>query len=124
MNLFRREAYTADRRGRPRQSEKRKYRGPAVTGTVPYMDRINRYPRRCGCVPESRYDSGSRENRQNFPPVSPGDNCLCTDQPISLAMAYVKDQPFTELYSPSDALKAGTLFHALNKPYCFGGRRK
>lgn len=35
-----------------------------------------------------------------------------------LAMAYVESQDFDEIYSPSVALKRGTLFAALDKPYC------
>lgn len=42
---------------------------------------------------------------------------------MTLAMAYVPEQSFKNLYSPSDALYAGTLFAELNMPYCTGGRR-
>lgn len=40
-----------------------------------------------------------------------------------LAMAYVPRQLFTNLYSPSEALRAGTLFADLDLPYCTGGTR-
>ena len=43
--------------------------------------------------------------------------------PMALAIAYVPSQKFQNLYSPSDALGAGTLFAELNMPYCTGGRR-
>lgn len=42
---------------------------------------------------------------------------------MALAMAYVPEQSFKNLYSPPDALYAGTLFAELNMPYCTGGRR-
>lgn len=42
---------------------------------------------------------------------------------MTLAMAYVPSQSFRNLYSPSDALGAGTLFAELSMPYCTGGRR-
>ncbi len=40
-----------------------------------------------------------------------------------LAMAYVKNQPFVNLYSPADAWKNGTLFADLNLPYKGGKTR-
>lgn len=43
--------------------------------------------------------------------------------PMVLAMAYVPNQTFKNVYSPSDALGAGTLFAELNMPYCAGGRK-
>ena len=89
------------------------------------MDRNNRYPRRGGCMSDCRYNN--RVSPDFYPEKKQGnyrDNCLCTDQPISLAMAYVKDQTLGEIYSPSDALKNGTLFPELNKPYCMGGKRR
>ena len=36
----------------------------------------------------------------------------------ALAMAYVRMQPFGELYDPCTALIAGTLFADLDKPFC------
>ena len=51
--------------------------------------------------------------------------CLCDEQPISLAMAYVKVQPFEDPNSPEEALAQGSLFPGLTKPYgCQGGRRR
>ena len=44
-------------------------------------------------------------------------------QSLPLSMAYVPYQRFENVYSPSDALWAGTLFGDLNLPYCTGGRR-
>lgn len=82
----------------------------------------------------NRYRTGNPYGqRSDRPTASFGDcgyqhpnteNCLCTNQPISLAMAYVKDQPFCALYSPQDALKHGTLFTELYMPYCMGGGRR
>lgn len=58
------------------------------------------------------------------PANKPSDSkCLCDGQPISYAMAYVKSQSFGELYSPTEALYRGTLFRALDLPYCSGGKR-
>ncbi len=67
-------------------------------------------------------------NRRAYPVGMTSDddrksNCICDSQPISLAMAYVKDQEFNEIYNASQALCNGTLFPELNKPYCLGGRR-
>ena len=56
-------------------------------------------------------------------PSDKGDRCLCDSQPISYAMAYVKSQSFDELYSPTEALRHGTLFRELDLPLCQGGRR-
>lgn len=41
----------------------------------------------------------------------------------SLAMAYVPSQPFEGLYPAAEALRHGTLFTALDLPYCAGGGR-
>ena len=41
----------------------------------------------------------------------------------SLALAYVPDQKFENLYPAADALRHGTLFAALDLPYCAGGGR-
>lgn len=41
----------------------------------------------------------------------------------SLAMVYAPWQSFEELYEPEEALCRGTLFKALDKPFC-GGRGK
>ncbi|MDD6313375.1 MAG: spore coat associated protein CotJA [Firmicutes bacterium] len=63
---------------------------------------------KCGRV----HDCGERE----MP-----DCCLCDGQPISLAMAYVKNQKYECLYSPAEALCRGTLFSALDLPLCENG---
>ncbi len=90
------------------------------------MDRHYRYPRRA-CPGGSARDTvpapspRSQSLPQGHPPV---ENCLCQGQPISLAMSYVKVQPFEGLYEPCEALRQGTLFQALNMPYCIGGRRR
>ena len=47
-------------------------------------------------------------------------NCLCTDQPVSLAMAYVKDQQYGKTYEPGEALGRGTLFPDLYMPFSGG----
>ncbi len=81
------------------------------------MNRNDRYPRRG--MPSCR---GTRPVAA--PAADERDHCLCDGQPIALAMAYVKDQPFGALYSPAEALRYGTLFPELNKPYCIGGRMR
>lgn len=40
-----------------------------------------------------------------------------TNQPISLAMAYVPSQTWEDLYETSLALERGTLFAQLDKPF-------
>jgi hypothetical protein len=40
-----------------------------------------------------------------------------------IAMAYVPWQSFTEIYEPDEAMRAGTIFPALNLPFLGGGRR-
>ncbi len=44
-------------------------------------------------------------------------------QPLSLAMAYVPYQSFGTVNEPEQALRAGSLFPALEKPF-FGQRRR
>ncbi len=60
----------------------------------------------------------ARPNCQGLYPDSEG--CGGVREPMVLAMAYVLSQPFENLYTPGDALKAGTVFMDLNLPY--GGR--
>lgn len=47
---------------------------------------------------------------------------LCITAPLpqntTVAMAYVPFQLFGDTYDPEQALKNGTLFPELNKPYC------
>ena len=40
-----------------------------------------------------------------------------TDQPISLAMAYVPTQQWKDLYDTSLGLQRGTIFSQLDKPF-------
>lgn len=79
------------------------------------MDR-NRYPRRGAC--------GCGHNMSRNMPMTTDDACLCSNQPISLAMSYVKKQPFGELYSPCEGWRRGTIFPDLDKPFCAGGNRR
>lgn len=39
----------------------------------------------------------------------------------SLAMAYVPNQEFKDLFEPCEALKHGTMFKELNLPFCCTG---
>lgn len=71
-----------------------------------------RGPSACACDRNGRRQPGGREN------------CLCTEQPIALATAYVKDQPFGPIYSAVEARCRGTLFPDLDMPYGAGGRRR
>ena len=68
--------------------------------------------RACQSAPSERMPGAGREN------------CLCDAQPISLAMAYVKDQPFGPVSEAAEAWKNGTLFPALRMPYGTGGKRR
>lgn len=79
------------------------------------MDRYKRYPMR-GCSCPSGSVIQKKESTEEY--------CICTNQSVSLAMAYVKDQPFEYLYELCDALYKGTLFKELYKPYGMGGCRK
>ena len=47
-------------------------------------------------------------------------SCLCSNQPVSLAMAYVKDQQYGKVYEPREALGRGTLFPELYMPFSGG----
>ncbi|MBQ9793898.1 MAG: spore coat associated protein CotJA [Clostridia bacterium] len=42
---------------------------------------------------------------------------------ISLAMSYVPNQPFENLYGEDEALENGTLFRSLNFPFVGGKHR-
>ena len=79
------------------------------------MDR-NRYPRRQSPCHRQGPSCGKA-------PIPDSDRCLCSPQPISLAMSYVKVQPFEELYPLMQGWKSGTIFPSLNLPYCAGGYR-
>ncbi|MBR4881542.1 MAG: spore coat associated protein CotJA [Clostridia bacterium] len=54
-------------------------------------------------------------------PREDAEYCVCTSQPVSLAMAYVPIQEWGNLYRCCEALDKGTLFADLYKPYCMGG---
>ena len=64
-----------------------------------------------------RYNCGASGRRG--PRQDTGD-CICTDQPVSLAMAYVKNQSFGKVYEPREALDRGTLFPELYMPFSGG----
>lgn len=53
-----------------------------------------------------------------------GEYCVCTDQPISLAMAYIPVQEFKDVLAPCEGLMNGTIFGELIKPVCAGGCRR
>ena len=79
------------------------------------MDRYNRFtpcPMR----------QGMRRNEGMLP--RNGEYCVCTDQPVSLAMAYIPIQEFKEPLSALKGLENGTVFAELIKPYCSGGCRR
>lgn len=52
------------------------------------------------------------ETERNRQPCS-----VFTNQPISLAMAYVPWQEWRELYDPELGLERGTIFAELDKPF-------
>ena len=81
------------------------------------MNRNERFSRRGGFIPPYRSCGACR----NQPAPVPQGNCGIAE---TLAMAYIKDQPFGEVYSMSEALCRGTLFPDLDKPYCAGGKRR
>ena len=74
-------------------------------------NKYNAQPRGCTCG--NRYNA-QPQTRQEVPTRPDCPNMV-------LAMAYVKSQPFVNLYNPCDAWKNGTLFADLNLPYT-GGR--
>lgn len=64
---------------------------------------------------------------RTVPAMSKGSTCplrKATETQQVLAMAYVPSQPFESLYSAEEALRRGTLFAALDLPYCTGGVRR
>lgn len=75
------------------------------------MDRYNRYAPRVRPCPRPM-------------PREDAEYCVCTSQPVSLAMAYVPVQEYKNVYRCCEALDKGTLFADLNKPYCMGGCRR
>ena len=75
------------------------------------MDRYKRYTPRVYPCPRPMPDTDVRY-------------CVCTSQPVSLAMGYVPVQEFKNLYNCAEALSKGTLFAELNMPVCNGGCRR
>ena len=63
-----------------------------------------------------------RGARRDPAPQSPGEDRRRPGPAVSLAMVYPVDQPFEDLYTPDEALCAGTLFKALEKPFHRGFR--
>ncbi len=56
---------------------------------------------------------------------APARECGCgTPTYPSLAMVYAPEQCFDDLYECSEAICHGTLFKALDKPFCGAGRGK
>lgn len=53
-----------------------------------------------------------------------GEYCVCTDQPVSLAMAYVPLQEFRDVLTACEGLEHGSIFGELIKPVCSGGCRR
>jgi hypothetical protein len=83
------------------------------------MDR-NRFPRR-----GMDYRCNDKHSVNTCPiNKNENDNCLCVDQPIALAMSYVKKQSLGNLYPLFEGLRNGTIFPELNLPYCAGGSRR
>lgn len=84
------------------------------------QDRNYRYaPVYSGGVSSGRRSASERtpDCRGNYP----SDNgCGGNGETMVLAMAYVLNQPFENIYAPADGWKAGTIFMGLNLPY--GGR--
>ena len=78
------------------------------------MDRYKRYTPRTYPCPQGARERMNTE--QNY--------CVCSSQPISLAMAYIPVQTWQETYRPCEALDRGTLFPDLYKPYAMGGCRR
>ena len=72
---------------------------------------------RCGAMPVPRMESSvTAEPCDRTPePVCGGCGDLAGR---ALAMAYVPNQQFGEVYEPCAALIAGTLFPDLDKPFC------
>lgn len=82
------------------------------------MYRSNRYPRSRAV---GAFGQGADNGAQEPACAAPDNNCLCDGQPLSLAMAYVKTQPYGKLWDEDEAWENGTLFPALYFPY-EGGR--
>lgn len=48
-------------------------------------------------------------------------NRVTTEKDEVLTMAFVNLQPFADVYTPESALKSGTLFPDIDKPFRMGG---
>ncbi len=82
------------------------------------MDRYKRYtPRVCNCPERTAFPERAVYTEE-------AQYCVCTSQPVSLAMAYVPVQEYKNVYGCCEALNKGTLFADLYKPYCTGGCRR
>lgn len=71
------------------------------------------------CVNNSRNNSCDACNSENtfYTGITPLPECPVT------TMAYIPFQTNTTMYSPENALRFGTAFVDLNKPFCaYGGR--
>ncbi len=80
----------------------------------------------CGCAEAAKTaDCGCREQAREpmcgCMEAMKAPVCGCREQVNLPVMAYVPMQDFGELYSECQALKVGTLFVALNKPFCGKG---
>ena len=51
-------------------------------------------------------------------------NSINTENGEVLTMAFVNIQPMGDVYSPESALRAGTLFPDIDKPFRIGGKAK
>lgn len=47
-------------------------------------------------------------------------NCICDDDGISLAMAYVMPQQWQKIYESEQGFHKGTIFEELDKPFMGG----
>jgi hypothetical protein len=70
-----------------------------------------------------------RSERTDGCPADCGDKGTCGEgedalSGRSLAMVYSPKQPFCDLYEPDEGLSRGTIFAALEKPFCGDGRQK
>lgn len=79
------------------------------------IDRNNTNNCECGSTKDRCGINGCRRNDDNSCEI---DNCT----KMMLGMAYVRSQPFENLYEPAKAWTRGTLFCDLDLPY--GGGRK
>lgn len=88
-----------------------------------YQNRINSVA--AHAAPSDRYNNTNMPGYISAaaPTAEPEGMNELSNQPLSLAMAYVPYQQFRDLYEPEEALNAGTLFRELDKPF-YGSRRR